>query len=667
MSKMRRQKDLLYIVLFLAFILALWTALSLMPQPKKIELQGVDGYCDMSGATFAGTVYCYTGNWDGWPEKLYTPEDFIAGPSEPQGGSLDYINVQYATYRLRLKLPPGRTYGLYMTTSDFSMRIFIDGVQVDSVGTPGTTREETVPRVLERTYYFTESDGETEIILQTANFVHATDGAQSPSVYIGAYEDIIRFTNAGFAMGFLVVGCLLSAFLYHLGLFCLNRSRKSVLVFAVACLLLALMNKKLYFLFLPEYNWFVAIRVEYFIHFLTFFMLVLFVDMLHPKTLSKYVTRAYYALTAAYLLTLTLDTRVFTGLLIWFEIASVLMIGYIVVRLAVAFKGGSMKNWLSFTGVLVLGLLGSNDILYYRGIVLIPPISGQFFFTPIGMIFFVFCYSMVLSIEYAETERAMQNAREAEQVLSAENAALDRLNLMKTDLMATISHETRTPLAVMSNYAELIAMGLRRKGVDEQTASDLDKISDEILRIAGIMEEMQKLSRAKDSSTRKEWIQLADLINQCAKLYAPIMERKKTRLFIDMPEDLPMIFANTGELTQVMFNLLQNARNHTENGLVRIGVSANDENGESEVVVTVSDTGAGIAPEFLPHVFERYAHDDPEGTGLGLSICREVVEAHCGSIEIESALEHGTTVRFALPVNRKEDEDGQKSLAYRGQ
>jgi len=664
---MRRQKDLLYIVLFLAFILALWTALSLMPQPKKIELQGVDGYCDMSGATFAGTVYCYTGNWDGWPEKLYTPEDFIAGPSEPQGGSLDYINVQYATYRLRLKLPPGRTYGLYMTTSDFSMRIFIDGVHVDSVGTPGTTREETVPRVLERTYYFTESDGETEIILQTANFVHTKDGARSPSVYIGAYEDIIRFTNAGFAMGFLVVGCLLSAFLYHLGLFCLNRSRKSVLVFAVACLLLALMNKKLYFLFLPEYNWFVAIRVEYFIHFLTFFMLVLFVDMLHPKTLSKYVTRAYYALTAVYLLTLTLDTRVFTGLLIWFEIASVSMIGYIVVRLAVAFKGGSMKNWLSFTGVLVLGLLGSNDILYYRGIVLIPPISGQFFFTPIGMIFFVFCYSMVLSIEYAETERAMQNAREAEQVLSAENAALDRLNLMKTDLMATISHETRTPLAVMSNYAELIAMGLRRKGVDEQTASDLDKISDEILRIAGIMEEMQKLSRAKDSSTRKEWIQLADLINQCVKLYAPIMERKKTRLFIDMSEDLPMIFANTGELTQVMFNLLQNARNHTENGLVRIGVSANDENGESEVVVTVSDTGAGIAPEFLPHVFERYAHDDPEGTGLGLSICREVVEAHCGSIEIESALEHGTTVRFALPVNRKEDEDGQKSLAYRGQ
>jgi len=274
---------------------------------------------------------------------------------------------------------------------------------------------------------------------------------------------------------------------------------------------------------------------------------------------------------------------------------------------------------------------------------------------------------MVLSIEYAETERAMQNAREAEQVLSAENAALDRLNLMKTDLMATISHETRTPLAVMSNYAELIAMGLRRKGVDEQTASDLDKISDEILRIAGIMEEIQKFSRAKDSSTRKEWIQLADLINQSARLYTPILERKKTKLLIDIPENLPMIFANTGELTQVMFNLLQNARNHTENGMVRIGVSPGDEDGESEIVVTVSDTGTGIAPEFLPYAFERYAHDDPEGTGLGLSICREVVEAHCGSIEIESALEHGTTVRFALPVNRKEDEDGQKSLAYRGQ
>jgi signal transduction histidine kinase len=644
--------------LFLAFILALWTSLSLMPQPKKIELRDVDGYCDMSGAAFEGTVYCYTSNWDGWPEKLYTPEDFIAGPSKPQGGSPDYINVQYATYRLRLKLPPGRTYGLCMTTSDFSMRIFIDGVQEDSVGTPGTTREETVPRVLERTYYFTEPDGETEIILQTANFVHAKDGVQPPSVYIGAYEDIIRFTNVGFAMGVLVAGCLLSMFLYHLGLFCLNRSRKFVLVFAVACLLLALMNKKLYFLLFPEYNWFVAIRVEYFIHFLTFFMLVLFVDMFHPKTLSKYVTRAYYALTAAYLLTLSLDTRVFTGLLIGFEIASVLMIGYIVVRLAVAFKGGSMKNWLSFSGVLVLGLLGSNDILYYRGIVLIPPISGQFFFTPFGMVFFVFCYAMVLSIEYAETELAMQNAREAEQILAAENAALDRLNLLKTDLMATISHETRTPLAIMSNYAELIAMRLRRKGVDEQTASDLDNISDEILRIAGIMEEMHKFSHAKDSSMRKERVRLADIINRCAKFYVSILERKGTGLCVNLPENLPMIFANAEELTQVMFNLLQNARNHTENGMVRIDVSINDEDGESEIVVSVSDTGTGIAPEFLPQAFERYAHDDPAGTGLGLFLCREIVEAHCGSIEIESTPGHGTIVRFTLPVNRREDENG---------
>jgi signal transduction histidine kinase len=209
-------------------------------------------------------------------------------------------------------------------------------------------------------------------------------------------------------------------------------------------------------------------------------------------------------------------------------------------------------------------------------------------------------------------------------------------------------------------------MGLRRKGVDEQTASDLDKISDEILRIAGIMEEMQKFSRAKDRSACKEKIQLADLIRQSARLYAPILARKNTKLFVDIPEDLPMIFANPGELIQVMFNLLQNARNHTENGMVRINVSVNDEDGESEIVVSVSDTGTGITPEFLPQAFERYAHDNPEGTGLGLSICREVVEAHCGAIEIESALEHGTTVRFALPVNRKEDEDGQKSLADRG-
>jgi signal transduction histidine kinase len=238
-----------------------------------------------------------------------------------------------------------------------------------------------------------------------------------------------------------------------------------------------------------------------------------------------------------------------------------------------------------------------------------------------------------------------------------ENTALDRVNRMKSDLMATVSHETRTPLAVMSGYAELIAKELRRKGVDAQTADDLDQISEEIQRIAVILEEMQRLSRESDNTASRDWVQLSDIINQSARLYTPILERKNTTLTVSLADALPPVFANAGELTQILFNLLQNSRNHTENGAVTIGAELTD----GEIAVTVSDTGTGISPEFLPFAFERGSHGDPDGSGLGLAICKEIAEAHGGKITIESELCKGAAVTFTLPLSKEVNGDGDKN------
>jgi signal transduction histidine kinase len=317
-----------------------------------------------------------------------------------------------------------------------------------------------------------------------------------------------------------------------------------------------------------------------------------------------------------------------------------------------ALRDKTIQTALSFTGVFIIGLFGLNDILHYRGIHLIRLEGGMFFSTPIGMAFFVFCFSLVLSIEHAETEAAMLDAKLKAHSLAAENSALDRMNRMKTELMATISHETRTPLAVLSGYVELVAMELRERDLDDQTSADLDEIAYEVQRIGRIMEETQKLSREKDRDEQKEWVQIEKIICQVARLYKPIFARKKTALALNLAEGLPPLFANARELTQVLFNILQNARNHTEKGSIAISARAD---GES-VSVTVSDTGSGISPELLPLVFERGVHDsngasgDADGTGLGLSICKEILEDHGGEIGIESELGKGTTVTFTLPV-----------------
>lgn len=649
-------RNVLYTGLFLVLVLFVWVGMSFLAQPKAVELPAGNGYYDLSGRNFTDTVYRAENDWESWPERLYTPQDFANGSVIDSPRTLsakEYKSISYATHRLRLTLPAGETYGISMLTSEYAMRLYVDGVEIDSVGTPGTTRENTEHRAQERTYYFTTKSGQVEIIVQAANFVHAKGGAWPPRFYIGTANNITRWDDASLAVNYMIIGCLATAFLYHLGLFLRNRKRKIVLLFAFCCLLLAFLNKKLILMFWPEYNWQVGIRIEYLLHFLSFAALFFFLDRLNPKLLNKWIARSYYTLAGGYCLTLLLDSTVFTGLLIYFEIVSVLMIAYVLIAMAFRLKSRKPTDLISFIGILVLGLLGANDVLYYRGIEIIEPISGQFFMAPVGMVFFVFCYALVLSEEYAETEKSMHKARANEQLLAAENASLDRINRMKSDLMETISHEARTPLAVLASYSGLVAMELRDKGVDAETAVDLDKIAFEAKRVANLIDGMKRFTLRNGEAVKMVPLEPVAIIGQTARLYRPILERKGVTLGIQTPESLPQVLGNPEELTQVLFNLLQNAKTYTESGSVTV-VARKTRNG---ICLEIADTGTGIFPEILPHVFEK-GISGSGGSGLGLHICKEIVEAHHGTIAIESKLGEGTAVCVTLPVYTEGSEHG---------
>ncbi len=260
-------------------------------------------------------------------------------------------------------------------------------------------------------------------------------------------------------------------------------------------------------------------------------------------------------------------------------------------------------------------------------------------------------YWLVLRVfdSVTKTARLEAEAKLMEQQLANENAALDRHNKMKSELIATITHETRTPLAVLSGYSELIAMEMRRKGVDEQTAKDLDKISVETQRIAKLLQEINNYTRKQDERVSKERTSLPQLINGAARLYEPILLRKDTTISVCIPDTLPDVYASASEITQVLFNLLQNTRNHIQDGEVHI--NAHTEN--DFVVVTIADTGNGIPNELLPNIFERGVSGNGS-SGIGLSICKEIIALHNGIITIESELNKGTSVKFTLPIYKVE-------------
>jgi len=261
----------------------------------------------------------------------------------------------------------------------------------------------------------------------------------------------------------------------------------------------------------------------------------------------------------------------------------------------------------------------------------------------------IILYCAMLLICYL-LEKAIRQIGEAE-ATNLEKNALERVNNLKTELTRTVSHEMRTPLAVMMGFAEITAKDVRNRGIEGMAADNLDAIAAEAHRMTVMLEELSAPILIKEFSKDKRVVIPDASIRQIAGLYEKILERKNVRLILDLPEQLPAVYANEHEMTQVMFNLLRNADRHTNDGEITVSAAVTD----NEITITVTDTGAGIDPELLPRVFERGTSGEKGGMGFGLSICRDIIEAHGGKIWIESESGNGTTAAFTLPVYKGEN------------
>ena len=409
-SAMPKLREVIYITLFLMLIIVLWAGPSVLSGPELVKLPLTQGGYDLSANDFENHVYETAPGWDSWPEKLYAPEELAGAGAPVPHKSLDYTKTQYATHRLRLNLPPGAVYGISLYSSNFSMRIYIDGVEVDCVGVPGASREETTPQMRQAVYYFVTQSENTEIVVQAANFVYR-EGGRAPTLTIGSAEAIARYERTADLESGLLFGCLVTACLYNLAIFLMNRRQVSSLVFSGICLLLAYVSRDFPSLLMQAYNWQIAIRAEYLCYVVAANALLLLICLLFRGALHRWCVRAYLIASSLFVaLILFTDSTFFTRLLIGFQAISVALIVYSIVRLfALTLRERKRKNILAFTGIMLLMLFIVGDILSRYGIY----VMGQAMRAATGMALFVFCYAMVLSIEQAEINVRLDEARTA--------------------------------------------------------------------------------------------------------------------------------------------------------------------------------------------------------------------------------------------------------------
>lgn len=227
--------------------------------------------------------------------------------------------------------------------------------------------------------------------------------------------------------------------------------------------------------------------------------------------------------------------------------------------------------------------------------------------------------------------------------LDEQNEILAQSSRAKSEFLSNTSHEMRTPLTVVSVNIQTVIDILEDLSVNDPDAGELlHNAQGEIMRLARMVGGMLTLASMSEGA-EKTAVDLSTLLRSGSDMLRLNLQKRGNTLSTDVEPELK-VYGSADLLAQVISNLLQNAGAHTENGEISLSAARNG----NLITVIVKDTGSGISPDMLPHVFERGVSDG--GTGFGLYLCKTVVESHGGHIWIESEPGNGVAAYFTLPT-----------------
>lgn len=250
-----------------------------------------------------------------------------------------------------------------------------------------------------------------------------------------------------------------------------------------------------------------------------------------------------------------------------------------------------------------------------------------------------------------EIPNSSQEIDELAQAFNTMAADLQRAAEVRNNLMADVSHELRTPLTVLEGNLRAALDHVIE--LDEEQVANLYQQTHHLIHLVNELRELT-LAEAAQLPLDMQPVDLGQLVQETVAIFVPLAEEQNVSLKTQLPNRLPSVNVDRVRMRQVLHNLLANALRHTPaDGAITITANIRRDG----VRLSIADSGEGIAPEHLEHVFERFYRTDPSrsretgGSGLGLAIVKAIVEAHRGSITAASAgLGKGSVFHIELPV-----------------
>ncbi len=296
----------------------------------------------------------------------------------------------------------------------------------------------------------------------------------------------------------------------------------------------------------------------------------------------------------------------------------------------------------------------------YRSVIAVPLVLQE---QPIGTIILydnkprevVGSDTFLLSTAAIQIAMAIQNTLLFVEVKD-KNAALERVNHLKSQFLATVTHELRTPLHSIISYGALILEGFVEGELTAEQEEHIQFIVRRAEDLSHLVDDMLDLSKieADRLEVKVEPLSLESNLVEVVNQLKPMAKNKGLYLTLEIDDALPMALADSHRLRQVVINMVSNALKFTEKGGVTIRCALLER--YDMLRISVHDTGIGISPAALDYIFEAFRQADGSttrrfgGTGLGLTIARRLIELQGGEVTVESTVGYGSTFSFSLPI-----------------
>jgi signal transduction histidine kinase len=283
---------------------------------------------------------------------------------------------------------------------------------------------------------------------------------------------------------------------------------------------------------------------------------------------------------------------------------------------------------------------------------LISDFAAEFYYMMdlvIGMAVSSIILLLVIRLHVRIYKNRQDKMDELNRELSARNEALTRYDRMKSDFLATVAHEIKTPLTIIAASAADTLDLLEESPLSTTEITDNQKrVEKTVKRIDAIVLDLMDTVAIENGrlSLDRQPISLAELIqNLCAEQFGKL-NTNNNKLICEIQPNLPNVWADAQKIEQVLANLLSNAMRHTKNGLIKATLSG----GGRKQTVSVADNGEGMDAEMVSAAMRQYVSTSPDNwrRGIGLYICRQIITAHGGEIWIDSQKGQGTAASFSL-------------------